>query len=190
MEQTEFLTRLSDYIRELEGLRDSFVRGRDSLLLGQEDEARVYQIVIELSDFLSDSLGASNRYSGMITNAYEEGVANFYEAPSQDSVSKMIGIAKSCSTRIQSNPGLLDQQESSSDRTILPVQEGKTSTLPMPEKVTMKWLRDHVPMQFWLYLFGLLVTFCAASFALGFGAGTQCTRLSSWIGIDCKVPSP
>ena len=174
MNSDDFLQRVESYIGELKGILSRFVKGQNSLLVAHGDEPRVQQIALELRDLFHDALG-SNDYSKMVIDAYNHGVANFYDSPSYSSIEKLISIASAGKTRIENNPGLLAQSQTKPETTPTP------APLSAPEKVTLKWLFAHVPYTLWLWLGGLAL----GSFALGAAAVYKLQFVQQWLGVNC-----
>jgi hypothetical protein len=56
-----------------------------------------------------------------------------------------------------------------------------------PETITLPWLREHVPVKYWLIVIGLVVSLLISSFAFGVKAG-QIPWVASLFGE--KTPSP
>jgi hypothetical protein len=170
------IERLKAYEQELAAIASRFTRSRDSLHMGPGDDSRLHQTVIELRDLFDDLLG-QNSYTGMIVNAYNEGVNNFLRTPSLNSVKQVKSIVSSAITRIEENPGLIKQSEETN-----PPQSVATQTaLELPERVTLHWLYKNVPYRFWLGIGSLLI----AAFVLGASAALKLPLIQQWFGLAC-----
>ncbi len=171
MTREEALQRLSQYEAELRAILGRFVHKPGSISIAKDDQSRLEPLVIELRDLFTDFLGP-NSYSTMVVNAYNEGVANFYSRPSYNSVERLIGIVSAASVRIKNNPDLPKQ-------TLAEVAtEPKPKELEVPDKVTLQWLTNHVPVSLWLMVAGML----AASFMLGISAA-KLSIVQEWFNI-------
>lgn len=171
MTREEALKRLSEYEGELRAILGRFVHKPDSISIAKGDQGRLEPLVIELRDLFTDFLGP-NSYSAMVVNAYNEGVANFYSSPSYNGVERLIGIVSAASVRIKNNPDLAKQ-------TLAEVAaEPKPKELEVPDKVTVRWLINHVPVSLWLMIAGML----AASFMLGVGSA-KLSIVQEWFNI-------
>ena len=171
----EALNSIAAYELELKGISQRFPQGRESLNMASDDRERYDQIVIEIRDLLDDLLG-TNTYSRMVIDAYNEGVNNFFGGPSLHSVKQIISCLSSVTTRINRKPGILLANKISNETM------EKTMEITPPDKVTLKWLINHVHITLWFWLFGLVM----ASFILGVTATTKLTVVQEWVGISCK----
>jgi hypothetical protein len=106
MTPDEVKTRLIAYEASLEMIKGRFVRGRDSLTIAQDDQARLHQIVIEMADLVEDEL-EENSYRIMLIGAFNEGVQNFYNSSSYSSVERLLSTVRAIVTRIEMNPRLV-----------------------------------------------------------------------------------
>jgi hypothetical protein len=132
---------------------------------------------LEIRDLFDDLLG-QNSYTGMIVNAYNEGLNNFLRTPSLNSVKQVKSIVSSAITRIEENPGLIKQSEETN-----PPQSVATQTaLELPERVTLHWLYKNVPYRFWLGMGSLLIT----AFVLGATAAIKLPAIQQWFGVACS----
>lgn len=165
------IQRLRDYEQDLEVIASRFTRSRDSLHIGNGDESRFHQIVIELRDLFDDLLG-KNSYSNMLVNACNEGRSNFLNSASLNSVKQVKSIVSAAATRIEENPALVKKSEETN-----PSQQVATqAALELPERVTLHWLYKNVPYRFWLVLLGLLI----AAFGLGVTAALKVSVVQQW----------
>ena len=179
MKPDRAIERLRQYEQELQAIASRFTRSRDSLHIGNGDNSRLHQIVIELRDLFDDLLG-QNSYSGMIVNAFNEGVSNFLRTPSLNSVKQVKGIVAAAATRIEENPGLIQESEETNP----PQQVATQTALELPERVTLHWLYKNVPYRFWLGLGSLLI----AAFVLGATAVLKLQIVQQWLGVVCGAP--
>lgn len=114
MDSRDTLSTLTNYKDELGGILSRFSHGRDSIHIDHNDDPRFRQIVIELRDFLDDTLGTKDSYSSMIVQFFNEGIDNFVGSPSFKSVENIIGVVSSIITRITRNPEMLSDVNNSS----------------------------------------------------------------------------
>ena len=179
METQEALDILRQYENELEGILGRFSRTRDGIHIARQDSSRFEQMVVELRDFYDDALG-KNSYSSMTVSAFNEGVSNFTGSPSFNSVQRVKGIVSSVITRLERVPDLLtkaDVQSASATATQEP--------LAIPERVTLRWLFNHVPYSYWVAFIGLLF----AAFSLGVAATAKLSIVQEWVGIKVEAPA-
>ncbi len=154
----EVIKTLIDYETELTDILSRFSRSNNGIYIQLDDDARLRQLAIELKDFLNDTLG-NNSYSSMIANYYNEGVSR--GSASYASVESIKGVASSVITRLKRNPKLLSKKPTASS-------SNKTDySLGFPNRVTIGWLVQYVPVKYWIAFLGLLV----AAFILGIQAG-------------------
>lgn len=159
-EQT--IQELERYRDELIGIKDRFVHGRNSISIKREDDPRYRTIVIELVDLISDSIG-KNKYSILIYQIFTEGITNYTQSPSYKSVEDIISVVDSAITWFKRNAEKLNQTEETKNEEIQDTKEishqittTKKADFEKPEKVSLGWLWDHVPIRFWVYLVGIL----------------------------------
>ena len=168
------LERLAAYESELAAIQSRFRRSRDSIHIGEGDDGRLHRMVLELRDLFQDLLG-QNSYSSMVVSEYNQGVSNFFNSPSFNSVEKIKGIVSAAITRIRENPPILRTPEQSEMPSSV-----EPSPLIAPERVTLRWLYEHVPYSFWIWFGGLLI----AAFALGITAAIKLSLIQQWFGIQ------
>ncbi len=169
MEVQEVQQVLEAYENELTGILSRFTQTRDGIHINRQDDPRFRQLVIELGDFLNDTLG-KNSYSSMIENYFNEGISNFTCSPSYASVEQIKTVVSSIITRINRNPEILFQSKNQSEMSLSSGQseylESNRKELEPPQRVTVSWLIKHVPIKFWVTLLGIIV----AAFILGIRA--------------------
>ena len=170
------LERLHAYEQELHGIRSRFRHTRDSVHIADGDDGRLQQMVIELRDLFNDLLG-KNSYSSMVVTAYNEGVSNFFNSPSFNSVEKIRGVVSAAITRIRENPSILTVSDQPQETQEMASQQ----SLQVPDRVTLQWLYKHVPYTLWAWLGGLLI----AAFAIGATAAIKLTLVQQWFGVLC-----
>ena len=161
MTSDEVIKILSDYETELVGMLSRFSHSRDAIHIQLDDDARLRQLTIELTDFLNDTLGR-NSYTGMILSYYNEGVSR--GSASYASVESMKGVISSVITRLRRNPNILSKKSASGS------PKKRDVSLGYPERVTIGWLVRYVPVKYWISFLGQLV----AAFLLGI----QASRIS------------
>ncbi len=179
METQKALDTLRQYERELEGILGRFSRTRDGIHIVLEDSPRFEQIVVELRDLYDDALG-KNSYSSMTVSAFNEGVSNFTGSPSLNSVQRVKGIVSSVITRLERNPDLLTKGDVQS-----PSATATQEPLAIPEKITLRWIFNHVPYTYWVAFIGLLF----AAFSLGVTAAAKLSIVQEWVGIKVEAPA-
>lgn len=113
MDSRDTLSTLANYKDEMSGILSRFSHDRDSIHIDHNDDPRFRQIVIELRDFLNDTLGTKDSYSSMIVQFFNEGIDNFVGSPSFKSVENIIGVVTSIITRITRNPEMLSDVSNS-----------------------------------------------------------------------------
>ncbi len=172
------LERLHAYEQELHGIQSRFRRTRDSISIADGDNGRLQQMVIELRDLFDDLLG-KNSYSSMVVAAYNEGISNFYNSPSLNSVEKILSVVSAAITRIRENPSILTINSPPQE----PQEMASQQSLQVPDRVTLLWLYEHVPYSFWAWLIGLLI----ASFVVGATAAMKLTLVQQWFGVFCSI---
>jgi hypothetical protein len=133
-------------------------------------------MVIELRDLFDDLLG-KNSYSSMVVTAYNEGVSNFLNSPSFNSVERILGVVSAAITRIRENPSILTVSDPPQEPQEMALQQ----SLQVPDRVTLHWLYKHVPYTLWAWLVGLLM----AAFAIGATAAIKLTLVQQWFGVLC-----
>jgi hypothetical protein len=109
METQAVLDALHQYKLETEEILVNFTRTRERVAIAQEDNYRFRAIVTELVDLLRDHVPGSASHIAMITNYYNQGIANFYGTSSYSSVKEVIGAICAIITRIERNPELFAQ---------------------------------------------------------------------------------
>ena len=174
------LERLHAYEQEIHGIQSRFRHARDSISIADGDNGRLQQVVIELRDLFDDLLG-KNSYSSMVVGAYNEGVSNFYNSPSLNSVVKILGVVSAAITRIRENPSILTINNPPQE----PQKMASQQSLQVPDRVTLHWLYKQVPFTLWASLVGLLI----ASFVIGATAAIKLTLVQQWFGVFCSITS-
>jgi len=97
------------YKFQLGKILSRFKRTKDGIHIGDGDDSRFHQTVIELSDFLNDVFGPNNHYSKNIVNYYNEGITNFTGSPSLNSVQRVKDLTAAVYTRISRNPRIIQK---------------------------------------------------------------------------------
>jgi hypothetical protein len=177
MTREEAISRLEAYEGEAKSILSRFVNTSDSLSIATGDRGRLEQMIIEIRDLFDDFLG-SNSYSSMIVGAYNEGIANYYHSPSYNSVQRIGGIVSAALVRIKGNPDLGKPVQEAVIAPPEPPPAPVALPLEAPEKVTLRWLADHVPISMWIMLGGALFT----AFTLGITAA-KLSIIQEWFGI-------
>lgn len=122
MKTAQIIETLDKYIEELDKILGRFSKTKEGWNINSEDHFRLGQIAIELVDFINDHIPDSAHHSSMVSNAYNEGINNFYRSSSYASVEEIRGVLGSIKTRIQRNPALF---ESKTDGRIIVNSEDK-----------------------------------------------------------------
>lgn len=154
MNAPELIKRLEKYRGEFDDILGRFKRSSDGIYINREDDPRFRTFVIEIIDLLNDSFGR-NQYSPLINNIFNEGISGFSRSPSYASIEEIASVLKAIETRLTDNPGILNKKDQT--------PESIKTSLALPEKMTLKWLWEHVPYRFWAWSLALLF----AAFTLG-----------------------
>ena len=161
MTQVEFIAHLESYRTDLEGILSRFVHKQSDISIANNDQSKFYQLILEIQALFRDNLPATN-YDKLIVKEYNIGVENFLESSSYDSVQKCIGILKAVKTRVANTPELFSKLNIQTTSA-----ESGQSRLQPPEKVTLRWLYNHVPSSFWIWLVGIFFAVFVAGVGLG-----------------------
>jgi len=156
MTSENLIQELERYRGELTKIMGRFNRSSKSYHIHAADDPRFRTFVIEIIDILNDSIGA-NQYSPLINQIFNEGISNFYESPSYKSVEDIVSVLASVITRLKRNPELCNPKKENAT----PDNKTINDTIKYPDKITLKWLRDHVPASFfWSFVLILFFMFC------------------------------
>ena len=90
----------------------------------------------------------------MIADSYNYGISNFTGSPSLHCVKDLQAIISSVSTRIKNNLNILNPKEESK----VVQTTNKIKVAEIPEKITLAWLFSHVPIKFWLFSGGVIIS--------------------------------
>jgi hypothetical protein len=164
MTSDQIIQELERYRAEFTGIMERYVHGHNSLSIKREDDPRFRSFVIEIIDLLNDTFG-KNQYSPLINQIFNEGISNYIQTPSYKSVEDIVSVIDSVITRLKRNPDFYVKKEEPK-KTEEPIEPA----LKPPEKVTLKWLWEHVPPDYiWKFLlllfavFSLGITFASTS---------------------------
>lgn len=174
MEPKAFLERIDSYVAQLRGILSRFQKGRDTLHIHREDEAKLQQLAVELRDMFNDALGP-NDYGAMVVDAFNNGTSNFLGSSSYASVEQIISIVSAARTRVADNPRLLSQTTGATQSSV------RRPPLAAPPQVTLSWLFNNVPYKFWLIAGGVII----ASFVAGVTAAAKLQVVQQWFGLVC-----
>jgi hypothetical protein len=152
MTPDEIIQELERYSAELTGIMGRFVHSSGSYDIRDEDDPRYRTFIIEIIDLLNDTIGR-NQYSPLINQMFNEGISGYFHRPSYKSIEDIVSVINSVITRLKRNPDFYIKKE----EPIKPSEPEKTELQP-PEKVTLKWIWEHVPYRYWLAFFGLLIS--------------------------------
>lgn len=161
MTSEQIIQELERYRAELTQIMGRFTRTYNSMDIKYEDEPRYQTIVLEIIDFLNDSIG-KNQYSPAINMKFNQGIFNGMQTPSYKSIEDIVVIIDSVVTRLKRNPDFYIKKEE-------PVKQEEPikAELKPTDKVTLKWLWEYVPHSFWIYLVSGLVSALVAAFGFG-----------------------
>jgi hypothetical protein len=148
---------LEQYRAELTSIMERFTRSSSGVHIHREDDPRFRTFVIEIIDLLNDSIG-KNQYSRLINQIFNEGISNFLQSPSYKSVEDVVSVLDSVVTRLKRNPELCNPKKEE-----VPI---KAKPVEYPEKITLKWLWEHVPAKY--YWSFLLILFFVFSLGIAF----------------------
>jgi predicted nucleotide-binding protein len=101
-----------------------FVHRPNAINIAREDDGPFRQMVHELIDLFTDSLG-KERYANEIRVTYNEGISNYLGSPSLHSVQEIARIVRSAIVRVERKPELLDAVQT----------QGVIASPPDPKKV-------------------------------------------------------
>lgn len=157
MTSENLIKELGRYRIELVAIMGRFIRSSNSCSIHREDDPRFRTFVIEIIDLLNDSIG-KNQYSPLINQTFNEGISNFFHSPSYKSVEDIVSVLDSVVTRLKRNPELCNPKKES--------RTPETKPIKYPEKITLKWLWEHVPANYYwsfflvlFFVFGLGIAF-------------------------------
>jgi hypothetical protein len=157
MTTENILQELERYRNELSAIMARFTPPTSSDMIhhhhiNPQDDPRFRTFVIEIIDLLNDTIG-TNKYSSLINQIFNEGISNYYQSPSITSVQNIISVLDSVVTWLKRNPDVCTPKK----EIIVPEKKA----IDYPEKITLKWLRDHVPAYyFWSLVLILFFMFC------------------------------
>jgi hypothetical protein len=157
MTSEQIIQELERYRSELTGIMMRFVDGHNSYDILREDDPRYRTFIIEIIDLLNDSIG-KNQYSPLINQLFNEGISGYLQSPSYKSIEDIVSVIDSVITRLKRNPDFYVKKEEPKKQ-----EEPIKTGLKPPDKVTLKWLWEHVPYTLWGLLIGLLIS----AFTLG-----------------------
>jgi hypothetical protein len=156
MTPEEAIKALEDYRAELAGIMARFVHGDRSYRIRREDDPRYRTIVIEVVDVIDDLLG-NNKYSHLVYQLFQEGIANYLQTPSFKSIEDISSVIDSAITWLKRNKDTLKEKKEVVESTI----EQAIPELKPPDKVTLKWIWEHTPSSYyWSVLVFLFAIFC------------------------------
>ncbi len=158
MTSENLIKELERYRNELTAIMGRFSRTSDGYHIHNEDDPRFRTFVIEIIDLLNDSIG-KNQYSPLINQIFIEGISNFVQCPSYKSIEKIASVLDSVVTRLKRNPELCNPKKE--------IITTERKPIEYPDKITLKWLWEHVPPSyFWKLILLLFAVFC---FGIAFG---------------------
>jgi len=112
LEVEQFLGEIARYESRISGILSRF-RGTDhrgNISIDPTDLGTYSQLILELSDLLTDALGA-NSYSHNIILHFNAGTKNYVGSPSYRSVETILSIIRAAHTRFTRNPALFSKKQ-------------------------------------------------------------------------------
>ncbi len=163
MTPEETIKALEDYRNELSDIMSRFVHRDRSYDIRREDDPRYRTIVIEVIDVINDLIG-KNKYSQWVYQLFKEGISNYLQSPSYKSIEDIVSVIDSAITWITRNQDTINKNKEEAEKT----NESEKSELKPPDKITLKWLWEHVPPDYiWKFL---LILFAAFSLGITFAS--------------------
>jgi len=107
MQQDEMIATLQRYKRELEGVLSRFIEVRNDIYIGEGDDAKFRQMVLELRDLFDDQFVDGRRHSRQLIEYFNESISNFVGSPSRHGVEQVKNVVASALTRVERNPLVL-----------------------------------------------------------------------------------
>ena len=156
MQSGQLLQEIERYRVELIQIMKRFKKSSNGYRMRRDGDPRFRTFVIEIIDLLTDTLG-KNQYSPRINQIFKEGVSNDLQIPSYKSVEEIVSVIKSVETRIKRNPEFVKQKEL--------VAMSSKKNIEYPSKITLKWLWEYVPINYWVWFLGLLISAFIAGIA-------------------------
>jgi hypothetical protein len=104
MRQDEMIATLQRYKRDLEGILSRFVEVRNDVYIGDGDEARFDQLVLELKDLFDDEFVDGERHSKALVISFRKSKRNFLGTPSRHGVGQVKSVVASALARVERNP--------------------------------------------------------------------------------------
>lgn len=157
MTPDEITQKLEQYQLEFIEIQRGFIEfgGIPSIRYG--DDSRYFTLIITILDLLRDTFG-ENHYEPIIKKLHNDCITDeTLQSPTLQSIEAIISVIKAIITRIKNNPEICAKKEATTN------PEPIKPKLQPPEKVTLKWLWEHVPYTLWGLLIGLLIS----AFTLG-----------------------
>lgn len=137
MTSEQIIQELERYRDELTQIMGRFTRTYNSMDIKYEDEPRYQTIVLEIIDFLNDSIG-KNQYSPAIDIKFRQGVFNGMQTPSYKSIEDIVVIIDAVITRLKRNPDFYIKKEE-------PIKPNTTDK-PENEKTDVKRVIDRTDL--------------------------------------------
>lgn len=178
MESSEFIDALEEYAGNFRSVLARFRQTNTGLFMSSEDNAWVKQISIEVMDLIDERFGR-NQYSQMIANAINEGRNNFHEMQSYRSIEEVISVIGSVITKVERNPEISSTKPEENIQVIVP--------LKYPETMTLRWVKDYVPLPIWSWFIGLLLLAFVAG--INFGRSALYNMITQEISTTSPIDS-
>lgn len=107
MKQDEFSAALENYTAELGAILTRFKKTRDSIWIGEGDEARYREICLELIDLLRDELVDGIHHAKIVADYLNDSVQNYTRSPSYRGVENVRGVVNAVLARVKRSPASL-----------------------------------------------------------------------------------
>ena len=112
MDSNKILKILKDYKLGFTSIVNLYIHTSDGIHMKSSDRSSYEKNIIELIDFINDTLGENKYdYVNKIKKTYSDGLNNFLSSPSYRSVEQIICIIDALITRIQRNKDLIQKKE-------------------------------------------------------------------------------
>jgi hypothetical protein len=166
------LERLRGYLATLQGVDQRYIKDRNGYYPAEGDVQIINRTALELIDLFNDRVSTA-QYAKMVQVAYTNGVNNMSNTPSLSCVRDISTVVTAAITRITEHPEILEVSKGIETTPSAALDQPKPDEENFPDKITVKWLIDKMPIAYWWNL--------GVSFALVFLSG---------LTIGSEFPSP
>lgn len=104
MNREQILKIMKGYSSEIEEMLSRFTKSSSGLHINKDDGNRLRQIVLEFIDFIDDYIPNAKHTSVMVSNYYNQGIANYIGSSSYASLQEVKSTIDSLIIRIERNP--------------------------------------------------------------------------------------